>query len=133
MLLQWDDSLSIGLSEIDNQHKELIARINELSNACKQGKGKEAVGQTLAFLETYVVEHFRTEERLQRGAGYPKYANHKNLHTTFLQNVAELKKQFNTHGPTLSFTITMNRTLVDWLVNHIKTEDRNFGQFIRSS
>jgi len=133
MSLQWDDSLSIGLSEIDNQHKVLITRVNELATACKQGKGKEAVGQTLAFLETYVIEHFKTEERLQKAAGYPEYVNHKSIHSKFLLSVEELKKQFNAQGPTLSFTIAMNKTLVDWLTNHIKAEDMKFGKFIRGS
>ncbi len=131
MAIKWDSSLSVGVDEIDTQHKALIESTNELLEACRQGNGKAAVGKILAFLETYVVEHFKTEERLQKWANYPKHSHHKGLHTEFMINVAELKKQFNTHGPTLPFVIMVNKAVVEWLSTHINKEDKDFGLFLR--
>jgi len=33
MKLQWTQDLSVGVEEIDNQHKELFERINNLDSA----------------------------------------------------------------------------------------------------
>ncbi len=40
-LIDWDKSLSVNVEEIDQQHKKLIAMINELNEAMRNGKGKE--------------------------------------------------------------------------------------------
>jgi hemerythrin len=43
-LIQWNDSLSVNVVEIDKQHQKLVRMINELNDAMRQGKGKEALG-----------------------------------------------------------------------------------------
>ncbi len=48
-----------------------------------------------------------------------------------MQNVAELSKQFNANGPTLPFVIMVNKTVVEWLTNHINKEDKDLGLFLR--
>jgi hemerythrin len=45
MAIEWTDDLAVGIVEIDNQHKELFHQINQLLEACNQGKGKETVGK----------------------------------------------------------------------------------------
>lgn len=57
MILNWDNSFSVGEKNIDNQHKELFYRLNKLLEAMKQGKGKSEVINTLDFLEEYVIRH----------------------------------------------------------------------------
>lgn len=43
MAIEWTDELATGVNKIDNQHKELFKRINNLLDACNQGKGKDEV------------------------------------------------------------------------------------------
>lgn len=38
-LIQWNESLSVGVVEIDRQHRKLVELINDLNNAMRQGKG----------------------------------------------------------------------------------------------
>lgn len=66
MILNWDNSLSVGNDNIDNQHKELFYRLNKLLEAMKEGKGKSEVINTLDFLEVYVIKHFNYEEEIQK-------------------------------------------------------------------
>ena len=61
-MTRWDDELSLGLEEIDNQHRELFRRMETLLEACVAGKAAEEVIGMLAFLDDYVAVHFRTEE-----------------------------------------------------------------------
>jgi hemerythrin len=47
-LLTWNDSIAIGLPSMDAQHQRWIELINNLHEAMRQGKDREAVGKTLA-------------------------------------------------------------------------------------
>ena len=44
-IVTWNDSLSVNVTEIDEQHKKLVSMINELNEAMQQGKGKEVHGR----------------------------------------------------------------------------------------
>ena len=42
-LLAWSSMFSVGVAEIDNQHKKLVDMANKLNDAMKSGQGKEAL------------------------------------------------------------------------------------------
>ncbi len=132
MAIEWTDDLSIGVDEIDNQHKELIRRIDHLLDACSKGKGREEVGEVINFLEEYIITHFNAEEGIQKKNSYPGYQAHKALHDAFKKSFAELKKRFETEGAGLSLVLLTNKTVVDWLINHIWKIDKALGDFLKS-
>jgi hemerythrin-like metal-binding protein len=78
--IKWNDNFSVKVSEVDNQHKELIGLINQLYDAMRVGKGREVPGSVLTELVNYTVYHFSTEERLFQEHGYPEYERHKQIH-----------------------------------------------------
>lgn len=133
MAIKWNINLAVGVAEIDSQHQELFERMNQLLEACNHGKGKQAVGDMISFLESYVVEHFSAEEKLQISSGYPEYAGHKAMHAECLSAVANLRKQLDQHGPTLPFVISVNKTVVDWLTTHISRADRSLGLYLQNA
>ena len=61
-LITWNNMLSTGVTEQDNQHKKLIDLINQLNDAMQAGKGSEVLGKVLAELVNYTVFHFGYEE-----------------------------------------------------------------------
>src|SRR3972149_3293503 len=108
MPFEWTQNLSIGVAEIDNQHKELFKRINNLLDACTQGKGKDEVLNTLRFLDDYVTVHFTEEERLQQKYNYPYYTSHKALHAEFIKNISDIKKAVEEEGAGLHLVVRTN-------------------------
>ncbi|MBT9156875.1 MAG: Bacteriohemerythrin [Firmicutes bacterium] len=132
MPIKWNETLAVGITEIDDQHKELFARMNSLLEACNKGKGKEAVLPMIAFLEEYGAEHFRAEEELQKTSGYPQFEKHRELHREFLRNVRMLNAKLEEHGPTLPFVIEVNTTVVNWLTAHISKIDKELGMFLKA-
>jgi len=130
MAIAWTSDLATGVHQIDDQHKEIFDRVNRLSEACNEGRGKEEVLKLLLFLEDYVKEHFAAEERLQLRYGYPKYALHKSQHTRFIADIARLETAFKTEGATLSLVIMTNKTLVSWLLQHIGKTDKELGAYL---
>jgi hemerythrin len=131
MAITWKDDLAIGIDKIDNQHKELVARINGLFEACNKGRGKEEVQKVINYLGDYVVTHFSDEEALQREYGYPEYDAHKQLHVQFIKDFGGLKDSLDKEGVTPSLIIKMNKLLIEWLLNHIKKTDKALGVYIK--
>ncbi|MBI5189225.1 MAG: hemerythrin family protein [Nitrospirae bacterium] len=133
MAIRWTDELATGHAVVDEQHREIFRRVDTLIEACKSGKGREEVGGMVEFLAEYVVDHFKTEEKLQRESGYPEYHAHKAMHDQFLGQVVSLRERFDAEGPTITMVLNTNRVVVDWLNQHIKQSDKSFGRYLARS
>lgn len=121
----------IGVPQIDNQHRKLIEAIDKLMEACKQGKGRVEIEKTLVFTLQYTIKHFNDEEKLQEKHKYPGLSEHKQIHKRFTEDIAALAQEFNKLGPSIALTVKLNQSLVDWVINHISTEDKKVGEHIR--
>jgi hemerythrin len=131
MHVDWTPDLAVGIPEIDAQHQEIFRRADALLLACRQGRGRKVVGETLAFLSRYVDTHFAAEEDIQRRSGYPGLDAHRLQHAAFVATVTGLQSRLADQGTALPVTVELNRVLVDWLVTHIKTEDTKVGRHLR--
>jgi hemerythrin len=129
-LIQWNDSLSVDVAEIDRQHQKLVLMINELSEAMKQGKGKDVLGKILNSLIGYTATHFQTEEKYFDLYRYPETAIHKKEHVAFVQNISDFKDGFEKGK--LSVTIELMNFLSDWLIHHIKGTDKKYSTFFNA-
>jgi hemerythrin len=131
MAIEWKSDLAVGVTEIDDQHKELFKKVASLFDACNAGKGKEQIDSTIKYLQEYVVLHFSSEEKLQKQYNYPEYINHKAQHDQFIKDFLELKGTIDKDGVTGFLIIKLNKVLVDWLINHIRKTDKVFGAFLK--
>jgi hemerythrin-like metal-binding protein len=113
---------------MDEQHKKLIAMINDLNVAVSQGKGRDAVRQTLNRLVSYAAEHFADEERLMTNAAYPGFAAHKPVHEAFAAKAIALSKDFEAGRAMVGADVMI--FLKDWLVTHIMGTDKKYGPFV---
>jgi hemerythrin len=131
MIIEFDDSLVTGNSEIDSQHKELISKISDFMTSCTDGSGKVKAIKMLDYLEEYTNFHFNAEEKLQEDAGYPELANHKKQHEEFKKTIKELYEFLeDSEGPTEDFVKQVQKNVVSWLFIHIKSFDRSVAEFI---
>lgn len=130
-MAMWKESLKIGVTLIDNEHKELCQKIDDLFAACAKGQGKEEIIKTLEFLESYTIKHFSDEEKLQRSSSYPKCAEHKELHEYFKKQIADLKKDLMQNGASIATVSKTNYFLMDWLLNHIQKVDTELANYIK--
>ncbi len=126
-LIQWDNSLSVNVGEIDSQHQKLVKMINDLNDAMKQGKGKDALAKIINELFSYAGTHFATEEKYFDKFGYPSATTHKIEHSNFVKKVTEFKKGFESGQ--LALTIEVMNFLKDWLRGHIQETDKKYGPF----
>ncbi len=126
----WTDDLTVGIDEIDNQHKALFEQLEKLLDACVAGREREEVVTMLCFLDQYVVTHFATEEGLQREYGYPGYEQHRAEHAEFLRRINRFVEEVTTSAPSRDFVLRVNQTLIDWLKSHILTVDKEASEFL---
>jgi hemerythrin len=66
--VEWSDDLSVGIEEIDNQHKVLVDLVNEMHAAIQQRKGSEAVQRVLSKLADYTRIHYHCHGYIPAGS-----------------------------------------------------------------
>ncbi len=133
MATLWRDNLVVGVAEIDNEHKTLVKALDDLLAACATGQGRAHVAKTLDFVHEYTKTHFGHEEQLQMQYKYPDMNAHKRLHATYVANIVSLTKELEATGGGIIFVQKVTKTLGDWLLNHISTEDKKVGAHIQAS
>ncbi len=129
--VEWTDDLSVGVTEIDNQHKELFRRRNDLIAAIASGRGRDELLRLTAFLETYIVTHFGLEEHYMTRFCYPGGTAHRKEHLEFMREFFEIKGKVAGMGPTDELVGRTGDFIIRWLRDHITIVDREFGQFLR--
>jgi len=127
--LEWSSDLSIGIVEIDDQHKILIKLINDLNDAVAGGKAKETVKAVLDGLAEYTVTHFGNEETYFKKFAYPEYEAHKGLHDRFVAKVNKAREDLQSGRAMVSRDIMI--FLKEWLVEHIMKTDRRYAPYLR--
>lgn len=131
-LVIWNDSLKVGIPEIDRQHQQLINQLNSLVDAMHSNRGKEEIQQIVRFLDLYVAQHFSHEEGCMLRYQCPVAAQNQTAHHQFLQTLESIKRELQKDGPTLLLAIRVNEELLNWFVNHIKTIDFQLKPCIKS-
>jgi hemerythrin len=127
---QWDESLNVGIDLINEQHKMLIQKINDLSDAVENVQGAESIVQTLDFLIEYTDFHFGTEEKHMEELNYPAMNAHKTAHAEFKDTLKNLYDDFDEEGATQPIAESINTFMINWLIKHIKVIDVEFGKFL---
>ena len=131
MKLQWTQALSVGVEEIDSQHRELFDRINNLDSAMRRGRAKEEVVRLIEFLDEYVIIHFGAEERYMNDYDYAGYALHKTKHDWFKKEFSDIRTKLDAGGITPDVIMRSNNLLITWFSNHIRSIDMMLGSFLK--
>jgi len=127
-LFQWDDSYSVGYTEIDNQHRRWFQLAHEVHSAAVTGKGKEVLAQALANFAAYTKGHFAAEERLMLTNGYPRFPEHKDQHDELARKIAQIQCDFEAGRATV--TMELLQFLRVWLGHHISVVDTRLGAYL---
>jgi hemerythrin len=125
--LNWNESLSVKIVSIDDQHKKLIELINKFYDQVNHRTNDENISILIKGMKEYTQMHFNTEEQYMKKFSYPDYLTHKKEHDLFISKVADVDEKFNKGKVVLSFEITS--FLKDWIKNHIQGSDKKYTDF----
>ncbi len=70
LFYQWNDSMSVGVALIDNDHKALIHLINRLHESVSAENAYDVLDDLLSRLIDYIDIHFTREARIMDACDY---------------------------------------------------------------
>ena len=130
-MIVFTSELKTNIEKIDEQHKELINRINAFEAIKEDSHTDQDIESTLKFLGDYIVKHFTYEERLMEKSDYPKYEWHVNWHQGYVLKYEDLKKEYYENGISENFIYILDEFIVKWIVRHIQKVDTELSAYIK--
>jgi len=130
-MIVWTDRLLCGIMIIDEQHKELVDLINQMSSgiAVDNIQRHDYLNIVAKKIIRSVKNHFATEEKIMFVTKFPEYAEHKEEHDNFARVVTESILDYQT-GKRLSLSDFI-RFFADWVLSHITSMDKKYFDFLK--
>jgi hemerythrin len=126
--IDFTEKLSVKNTMIDEQHKQLIAIMNDLHQVMAAGKARAAIYEILGRMIDYTKTHFTAEERLMAVYTYPERKSHEGQHAELIRQIDELKAKVQ--AGQIAVTIETMEFLKKWLNNHILNTDKKLGEYL---
>ncbi len=95
MQIVWNDKYSVGVTELDDQHKVLIDLVNDLDiiqSSIKTPQYEKQIDNILGEITKHAVLNFTTEEVLMKMFDYDLFETHKYSHDKFIHIITEHHK-----------------------------------------
>lgn len=134
MAFEWSDKMSVGMDEIDEQHKMFFVFVKRLADIqiLEDDDAKKTFTDNLEFFKKYAMEHFDIEEKLMENSSYPNAHAHCQMHIDFIQKYTEMMDEFTSTGPSPVLAEKIVNNAYDWLVSHISKMDVDYVKHIKS-
>ena len=126
--LNWKKEYSVGVFEIDAEHKIFLKTIKKIHHAFKIGLNGEMLICLLEELYKYADFHFTSEENVMLMNEYPDYESHKKQHDELIQTLSNTINFFNIEKIDKRQLIEF---LVRWFKEHTTSIDLNLGIFLQ--
>ncbi len=126
--LSWHERYSVGHAELDAEHKRLFELVNHFDDVIQMELAGE-LGLILDDIVSSTVAHFRREEDLMKQAGFPRLAEHKDMHDELINQIKEVRITMKKGGHVGTKSVV--RFLADWLTNHIIREDMEYKPYLK--
>jgi len=126
-LIPWREEFALGISEIDEQHKKILAIINNLSEIFQGKKHHEQgiINQIIQELDDYANYHFQTEEKYFDLFSYQDAEAHIKIHNQYREKIVEWRQKYEKENdPKIFFDVS--EFLKNWWVWHINNTDRAY-------
>lgn len=124
--LHWSQTYECGNEEIDQQHRQLFATVNNLLQLDSSNADKKAITAAVEGLLADTVEHFQFEEHILTQIGYPDAPSHLQAHERLLDRANVLLTQFQRDGAGLSALLRF--VIYELTAQHIMIDDKCFGK-----
>lgn len=126
--IEWDNTLEMGITIIDIQHKTLFKKINKIYE-CIINKNFKNISSLLDEILTLSIHHFETEETFFFVFNYQNKEEHIAEHKELLKYLEQIRNE-DIH------LIDFNQNLFDylhkWIINHIKDYDFKYIESLNS-
>lgn len=134
MAFDWKDSYSVGIAEIDKQHKKLFEignRIYETAQLEDDVDHFDEIASILDELKQYAQYHFDYEEKLMEKCNYANLENHKIEHYFFTKKLNKVNLEEIDSAQDQAIMKLLDFT-ANWITGHILNTDKKYIEAIKS-
>lgn len=132
-MITWNESMSTGIPQIDEQHKMLFQKFNEFSAAMSDNlTARETAGDVLDFIQFYATWHFGQEEQCMHDYRCPVAEKNKQAHAEFINTFHRFYTQWQEGTMTAALATQTYTELENWLVNHILKTDTQLRPCVKA-
>lgn len=130
MIFKYDESFSVGIDVMDEQHKRLFDVINNLYVAMKKNEPSKIISGVIDDLMEYAVYHLNEEEKMMEKYNYSGIKGHKKIHRKIVGQAKDIQHEYNRTKSSV-VAIKLMLFLKDWLIKHIKTVDFQYAEELK--
>jgi hemerythrin len=129
-LLEWRPQYSVGVEEVDHEHRLMIGLINSLHERLGQERSGERVEEFFAEIHADIAAHFALEEKVMRDRHYDALAAHKADHERLLDELREMMDEMAA-GAVLDDE-RLGARLSAWFGGHFQTHDARLHKYLQA-
>lgn len=123
-----NENVKTGFRAVDTEHEVQLRLLDALAVAIDLERPREEILPVLDQFVSYTNAHFLSEQLLMRLHAYPEYDRHVQEHDRLIEQAHAVQKAFESgHDPAAHDLLLYLR---DWLLGHMRTMDRAFGQYL---
>lgn len=124
--LEWKEEYSIGVEDIDKEHKRLFKIITKLlAFGDEEKKNQWACQEGIKYFKEHAIKHFADEEKYMRSVNYAGLETHRHLHQGFRKNtLPALEEELERTNYSPEAMEHFIGVCTGWLIGHTLTEDR---------
>ncbi len=130
-MITWTDSLSVGIIEIDEQHKKLFTLLNKASEMVQNNKPKEHLISSIKDIISFTQIHFSTEEKMFKVCKYTHAKKHMEEHQKMISKATSFLSEYSNNK--ILITETTMSFFMDWIINHITSCDLTYSKPLKAA
>lgn len=125
--MDWKPEYSVGIDEIDAQHRQILAHMTKVHRAIAAGDRWHVIHFLLVALEDLIKLHFAVEESLLQIIGFPEFREHRDSHGRIAASLSDLQRR----GLNENISDELSAFLKEWFLMHIRESDQAYASFAR--
>jgi hemerythrin-like metal-binding protein len=128
--IQWSPTYSVGVAFIDDQHKDLVALLNDFNAAYRAGSDRAQLEVLCTKLTKYAERHFRDEEELMRASAMPpaEVSRHMSEHVWLVEQIFQVYSEIQSEAR--RGADEMAAFLQRWLLSHVLQSDKAYAEYV---
>jgi hemerythrin-like metal-binding protein len=129
--LEWSDGMSVGIPEIDEDHKRFILLIDELNHSITERMRPTEIQRRLQHVIEDANRHFEQEEKFFRDRHYPNAEGHARSHNNVRNTLKKIQDSFIPYGLEAEW-LDAALVIKQVLITHILNEDMQYADYFKS-
>lgn len=130
--IRWSSKISVGIPEIDRQHKIFYRLVNHLIKIGSEEISREEIVKHIKNTRIFAVKHFRAEEKVMEDYNYTFYQEHKKKHRDILELLMDYALKAERGEVDQETLNQFSYTLIDWFAKQTLDDDIKLANFLKN-